>query len=80
MEGEVEGDGEMRMEVDAREGRNGRMWHLECFGCVECGEELREKYWEVQGHVYCERDAERIVEGLDGTEKMERRQTRLLEI
>jgi len=59
-------------------------YHPECLTCTDCRRTLRNDYFEMNGRVYCERDAFRRAQrgrflGPNGaTNKMERRTTRLM--
>ncbi|KAK6458194.1 uncharacterized protein RJT20DRAFT_29625 [Scheffersomyces xylosifermentans] len=68
-------------------------WHLECLTCKKCHNGIKSDYFVINGSIFCEKDANRIVEGLDGyhdangnlkmgglstTDKIEKRRTRLL--
>lgn len=60
-------------------------FHPECLKCSDCRRNLRNDYFEMNGRVYCERDAfRRAQQGRNlgvpgaGTNRMERRTTRLM--
>ena len=60
-------------------------YHPGCLTCADCKRSLRHDYFEMNGRVYCERDAFRRAQqgrflgpGAGGTNKMERRTTRLM--
>jgi hypothetical protein len=64
-------------------------FHPACLKCLDCKTVLRDDYWEMNGRVYCERDAWRRAQmrsrggGMGGnlgvgTNRMERRTTRLM--
>jgi len=60
-------------------------FHPECLTCADCKRSLRNDYFEMSGKVYCERDAFRRAQqgrflgpGGGGTNRMERRTTRLM--
>lgn len=60
-------------------------YHPGCLTCSDCKKSLRHDYFEMDGRVYCERDAFRRAQqgrflgpGAGGTNRMERRTTRLM--
>jgi hypothetical protein len=60
-------------------------FHPRCLTCADCRRTLRNDYFEMNGRVYCERDAFRRAQqgrflgpGGGGTNRMERRTTRLM--
>jgi len=60
-------------------------FHPSCLTCADCKRSLRKDYFEMNGRVYCERDAFRRAQqgrfrgpGGGGSNKMERRTTRLM--
>jgi hypothetical protein len=61
-------------------------FHPNCLTCADCKRNLRHDYFEMDGEVYCERDAFRRTQqqprflgpGMRGTNRMERRTTRLM--
>jgi hypothetical protein len=58
-------------------------YHPSCLTCSDCRRVLRDDYFEMNSRVYCERDAfkkarERNALGVGGTNRMERRTTRLM--
>jgi len=63
-------------------------FHPGCLTCADCRRVLRDDYFEMNGRVYCERDAFRKAQqrsllgpgGGKGTNRMERRTTRLMMI
>lgn len=61
-------------------------FHPNCLTCADCRRNLKHDYFEMNGRVYCERDAFRRTQqqqrflgpGMGGTSRMERRTTRLM--
>jgi hypothetical protein len=55
-------------------------YHPTCLTCSDCRRVLRDDYFEMNGKVYCERDAYRKAQQRNflGTNRMERRTTRLM--
>jgi uncharacterized CHY-type Zn-finger protein len=60
-------------------------FHPNCLTCADCKRNLRSDYFEMNGRVYCERDAFRRTQqqrflgpGMGGTNRMERRTTRMM--
>ncbi len=55
-------------------------YHPTCLKCSDCRRVLRDDYFEMNGKVYCERDAYRKAQQRNflGTNRMERRTTRLM--
>jgi hypothetical protein len=59
-------------------------YHHGCFNCADCKRSMKHDYFEMNGHVYCERDAFRRAQqgrflGPGGqTNRMERRTTRMM--
>ena len=66
------------------ETEKGRKYHPHCLTCMDCRKILKEDYFEMKGRVYCERDAYRRAQQSRflgpgaGTNRMERRTTRLM--